>query len=130
MIPIKTKKMVDEIKPDFKKMAIHNRLHAIISTHLFTFDTMSEDVLLYTRDFSPAVGIDEDPVTGSANGALAGYLLLEGILSMEDHDFTIVQGNALNRPGKLRIKTSIVSGKIQVEVGGSAVISITGQITL
>lgn len=50
----------------------------VLSTHIYTMEE-GEDYHIYTRDFAPACGIPEDPVTGSANGALYGLLLEEGL---------------------------------------------------
>jgi PhzF family phenazine biosynthesis protein len=83
--------------------------------------------LIYSRDFAPAVGIHEDPVTGSANGALAGYLVLEGILNSKvDHVFCIAQGHAVGRPGKIDIIIHVDDNKPIIKVGGMAVPAIAG----
>ncbi|ERJ11986.1 PhzF family phenazine biosynthesis protein [Haloplasma contractile] len=129
MIPVKTRQAIDEAVPDFKRLKAHNKKHGIASVHLFTFDTREDDCLLYTRDFSPAVGIDEDPVTGSANGALAGYLVIEGILEQKQNRFKIMQGNSKGRIGTLDISTDVIDGNIRIQVSGSAVRAIVGSIS-
>ncbi|KHF38920.1 PhzF family phenazine biosynthesis protein [Halalkalibacter okhensis] len=127
LIPVKTRKAIDEAIPQIDKLKKHNKSHNICTTHLFTFDSQEEDCLLYTRDFAPAVGIPEDPVTGAANGALAGYLILEGILSAaEAHTFNIAQGHKVGRPGKVEIIISFIDHKPIIKVGGSAVPTIAG----
>jgi trans-2,3-dihydro-3-hydroxyanthranilate isomerase len=126
LIPIKSRKAIDEAKPNFEALKNHNLKHKLASTHLFTFDC--EDALLYTRDFSPSSGINEDPVTGSANGALAGYLKLEGIV--DETEYTIIQGNSLNRRGELSVRVNEMRNHIQVQIGGSAVIMFEGVLKL
>jgi len=44
------------------------------SLFLFTADTVSKDAHIHARMFAPAMGIAEDPATGSAASALAGFL--------------------------------------------------------
>lgn len=131
LIPIKTRMAIDAALPNMDLLKDHNKTRGICTTHLFTFDSGEADWKLYTRDFAPAVGIAEDPVTGSANGALAGYLLLENILdSAIDHDFLIGQGQACGRPGQLHIKTLSNENGPVIQVGGSAVCTIKGTLRL
>lgn len=128
LIPIKSREIIDKVVVDYDKLAKHNQDRGVSTTHLYTFDT-NDDILLYTRDFAPGVGIDEDPVTGSANGALSGYLVLENIIP-SNCEFIIEQGNSSNRYGKLYIKTEISSGLVRIKVGGKAVIVLDGEIIL
>ncbi|MDE5415596.1 PhzF family phenazine biosynthesis protein [Alkalihalobacterium chitinilyticum] len=131
LVPIKTRKAMDKAMPNMDLLKEHNITRGICTTHLFTFDSREADWKLYTRDFAPAVGITEDPVTGSANGALAGYLLLENILDKHtDHDFLIGQGDACGRPGQLHIKTTSNELGPVIQVGGNAVCTIRGTLRL
>ncbi|WP_216827674.1 PhzF family phenazine biosynthesis protein [Alkalihalobacterium elongatum] len=131
LIPVNTRKAIDEATPMIDQLKEHNLMHDICTTHLFTFDSQEEGMKVYTRDFAPAVGIAEDPVTGSANGALAGYFLLENILeSNRNHEFYISQGYAAGRPGRLHIKTSFSENGPVIQVGGSAVCTISGTLRL
>jgi len=128
LIPVKTKEAIMNVKPDYKKLGENNHKRNVSTTHLFVFDTHLND-LLFTRDFAPAVGVNEDPVTGSANGALAGYLVHEGMIA-GNSEFIITQGNSSNRLGKLFIKTSVVDQITTVQVGGKAVIVMSGEMTI
>lgn len=131
LIPVKTRSAVDEAEPALEELARFNREHNAATTHLFTFDAGENEYKIYTRDFAPAVGVAEDPVTGSANGALAGYLVLEGILDLEaPHHFTIGQGHAIGRPGILEIKIEPGDKGPIIQVGGRAVPVISGFLTL
>lgn len=130
IVPINTKQAIDTAQPDFKLLKELNQKLGVITTHLFTLESQDAKYFTYTRDFAPAVGIDEDPVTGSANGALTGYFIHEGILSKEEHHLLYAQGNALNRPGELVIHTTLVDDQVAIEVGGLAVTAIKGILTL
>lgn len=130
LVPVKSREAIDLADPQLKNLAIQNREHNISTTHLFTFDTNSE-FDIYTRDFAPGIGIDEDPVTGAANGALAGYMVLEGILSKDQkHQLKIGQGHAIGRPGILDVTITMENNEPIIEVAGSAVITIEGNINL
>jgi trans-2,3-dihydro-3-hydroxyanthranilate isomerase len=130
LVPVKSTAAIDGAEPQLNKLASLNREHTISTTHLFTFNTNGE-FDLYTRDFAPGIGIDEDPVTGAANGALAGYLFLEGILSKDQkHQLKIGQGHAIGRPGTLYVTISPENNGPIIEVAGSAVITIEGKINI
>ncbi|AJY74003.1 PhzF family phenazine biosynthesis protein [Paenibacillus beijingensis] len=126
LLPVKTREAIDVARPLLPELAAMNRRFRISTTHLFTFDTQDDNYDLYTRDFAPAVGIPEDPVTGAANGALAGYLLLEGIISADSRRLRIAQGHAIGRPGTLFVTVTPGERAPVIQVAGSAHISIKG----
>lgn len=130
LIPVKEEKDIDCAAPDMTALANHNRQHHITTTHLYTFRTTAgRDI--YTRDFAPGIGIHEDPVTGAANGALAGFLYLEGLIAQDEPTrLTIGQGDAVGRPGTLYV--TVIPGEQgpTIKVAGAAVITIRGLLTL
>lgn len=135
LVPVKTRSAIDSAVPQFRELGNMNREHGISTTHLFTFDTeevsREEKLDLYTRDFAPGIGIPEDPVTGAANGALAGYLVKEGLLDpTETHQLVIGQGHAINRPGTLYVTIRPNGDQPIIEVAGSAVVTIEGKLNL
>lgn len=131
LVPVKSRSAVDGALPKWSELEALNRELKVSTTHLFTFDRDEASDDLYTRDFAPAVGIAEDPVTGSANGALAGYLILEGLLSSDQvHQLTIAQGDAMGRPGRLKVTITPGWPVPTIQVGGSAVLTISGKIRL
>ncbi|WP_442597910.1 PhzF family phenazine biosynthesis protein [Neobacillus sp. D3-1R] len=130
LVPIKTRKSVDAATPLIEELGRMNKELRLSTTHLFTFDGV-DDAMLYTRDFAPAVGITEDPVTGSANGALAGYLVLEGIIDPKNTPyFKIAQGHSVGRPGSLDIEITYNDHELVICVGGTAVKMIAGTMVL
>ncbi|MCY7571231.1 PhzF family phenazine biosynthesis protein [Bacillus pumilus] len=130
LVPMKTQKDIDQAAPNLAALGKMNKEQNITTTHLYTFHTTKE-CDLYTRDFAPGIGIPEDPVTGAANGALAGYLYLEGIISQQETThLNIPQGNAIGRPGILRITVIPNESKPVIKVAGAAVITIRGVLTL
>jgi trans-2,3-dihydro-3-hydroxyanthranilate isomerase len=130
IVPVKTNQAIDSATPKWEQLAILNKKHSISTTHLFSFDA-KPGFNLYTRDFAPAIGIPEDPVTGSANGALAGYLVLEGILNKDEtHQLTIGQGDAINRQGTLFVTILPNENDVIIKVGGSAHVTIDGMLRI
>ncbi|WP_025115241.1 PhzF family phenazine biosynthesis protein [Lysinibacillus fusiformis] len=128
MVPVKTRQAIDQAEPKLNELKKMNNDFNISTTHLFTFDTNGQ-FDIYTRDFCPNIGIDEDPVTGAANGALGGYLYLENILAQQEtHQLMIGQGHTINRPGILYVAITPDAENAVIEVAGAAVVSIEGKI--
>jgi trans-2,3-dihydro-3-hydroxyanthranilate isomerase len=127
LVPVKSQKAIDEATPNLTELGRHNRENNISTTHLYTFNTTEKGYDIFTRDFAPGIGIPEDPVTGAANGALAGLLYLEGILAKEKTShLTIAQGHSIGRPGTLFITVEAENNEPVIKVAGSAVITIEG----
>jgi trans-2,3-dihydro-3-hydroxyanthranilate isomerase len=130
LVPVRTRAAVDQAEPLLTELGAMNRECKITTTHLFTWDA-PEGYDLYTRDFAPGIGIPEDPVTGAANGALAGYLALEGILAAgQKHELVVGQGHAIGRPGTLYITVDTTANAPVIRVAGEANITIAGELRL
>jgi trans-2,3-dihydro-3-hydroxyanthranilate isomerase len=80
-----------------------------------------------TRMFAPALGVNEDPATGSAAGPLAIHLSRHGRIAFGE-EIEIHQGAELRRPSTLFARALGTRDKIErVEVGGSAVVVAGGE---
>ena len=67
------------------------------------------DELFHARNPFPVGGVVEDPATGAAAAALAGYLRDAGLLAAP-LTFTIRQGEAMGRPSVLRVDVPAAGG--------------------
>jgi trans-2,3-dihydro-3-hydroxyanthranilate isomerase len=75
-----------------------------------------------TRMFAPALGVPEDPATGSAAGPLAVHLSRHGRIAF-GQEIEIRQGEEIGRPSVLHARCDgSEAGIDRVEVGGAAVI--------
>src|SRR6201999_2487979 len=82
-----------------------------------------------TRMFAPKQGVPEDPATGSAAAAFAGYLASHGAHKDGDHLVGIEQGYEMGRPSLIELPIKMGGGKlIGASIGGSAVVVIEGTI--
>ena len=116
-ICVKSFDVLKSIKPNVKKIEnICNKL-GTGSYHVFTFETVEPKSAYHARVFCPLYGVIEDPVTGTANGAVSSYLIKNDIL--ENKKFICEQGDIIGRPGRIFIE---MNGDI-VKVGGKAKIS-------
>lgn len=83
-----------------------------------------------TRMFAPALGVDEDPATGSAAGPLAVHLARHGCIEFGE-EIEIRQGEAVGRPSLLYARAEGSPGSVErVQVGGSAVVVAHGEYRL
>jgi trans-2,3-dihydro-3-hydroxyanthranilate isomerase len=83
-----------------------------------------------TRMFAPALGVPEDPATGSAAGPLAVHLARHGRIAFGE-EIELRQGAELGRPSLLRARASGSPETIErVEVAGAAVIVASGEFVL
>ena len=91
----------------------------------------------HARFFAPADNIPEDPATGSACGALGGYLVHHGASGTEPgsgndkgkHKFVIEQGDFINRPSRIHLQVSGKAGSVdKVQVGGQSVVVARGEV--
>ncbi|MDX6710501.1 MAG: trans-2,3-dihydro-3-hydroxyanthranilate isomerase [Blastocatellia bacterium] len=100
----------------------------------FTRETMTGlPAQAHARFFAPDDGIGEDPATGSASGALAGYLVTNEALIVAgkggDYSFMIEQGDFMGRPSRIFAEVTSSAGHVErVRIGGSSVVVAHGQL--
>jgi PhzF family phenazine biosynthesis protein len=82
------------------------------------------EAAVHIRCFAPAFGVPEDPVTGSANGALPSYLERFGLIDRTGRDYVSMQGMELGRDGRVHVR----SDGVRTEIGGQCVTVIEGEI--
>ena len=83
-----------------------------------------------TRMFGPALGVNEDPATGSAAGPLSVHLARHGRTQFGE-PMQISQGDEIGRPSRLRAMVTGTAARIErVTVGGGAVIVARGEYRL
>jgi|Deesub1362B_J571_1020462.scaffolds.fasta_scaffold00359_35 PhzF family phenazine biosynthesis protein len=107
------------LKPDMAEVEKICSDAGAAGVYAFTFNVPTSSDCA-ARFFAPAVGIEEDPVTGTAAGALGGYLRHIG--EGKDH-LTIEQGHALKREGVIHVRVN--DG---IWVGGDAVVVAKGEL--
>lgn len=88
----------------------------------------------HCRMFAPALGVPEDPATGSAAGALGCYLVHHRLLGSQAarEGFVIEQGAEIARPSRIHVRVDTDGGGQirEVRVGGEAVTVIEGEVRL
>jgi trans-2,3-dihydro-3-hydroxyanthranilate isomerase len=113
MIRLADRAAVDRAQLDRAAWLRHFKDAWASQLYFFTGDTE-----IYARMFAPALGIFEDPATGSAAVALGGVL---GKPRLE-----IAQGVAMGRPSRLEV----TFGNGRITVGGTTVIWAQGELLI
>ncbi|MEK7239791.1 MAG: PhzF family phenazine biosynthesis protein [Gemmatimonadota bacterium] len=83
------------------------------------------------RMFAPGISVPEDPATGSAAAAFAGYLAARSRIRGGTLRWTIDQGVEMGRPSRLEIEADKADGAVSaIRVGGSAVLVSEGTMAI
>jgi len=102
------------MRPNFEKIKQICTKLDVGSFHVFSFETIEEDSIYHARCFAPLYGINEDPVTGTANGAVSNYLVKNKIINQKK--IVCEQGDIMGRPGRVFVEID----NDTVRVGGRA----------
>lgn len=113
---------LEKMKPDFHRIKKYCATLKVGSIHVFSFETYDPHSVYHARNFAPLYGINEDPVTGTANGAVCSYLHHHHIIS--DQNLICEQGDIIGKKGRVQVNLQ----NDEVWVGGKALVK--EQITL
>jgi PhzF family phenazine biosynthesis protein len=112
-----------KVAPDMRALADLSRRTDTTGLTLYALDETGVEV----RSFAPAHGVDEDPVCGSGNVAVAAHLRVTGgIARFPAGRYQARQGKAVGRDGAIAVA---LDGD-DVTIGGHAVTVIAGTIRL
>lgn len=129
-IPLKKPEMLSWAKVDTLKW--EQALRDYWAPEMFVFSTddwtnIFEGGHIRARMFAPGIGIGEDPATGSACAALAGFLALRSETRDGSVHWTVDQGVEMGRPSRLELDVDLARGQLAaIRVGGSSVMVSSG----
>lgn len=116
------------LKPDFGK--VYNltvNFNEIKVIAVYTTETIENSSSAHLRFFAPFYGINEDPVTGSANGPLLMVLRYLDILTDSDNKLvTFEQGDIIGRKGRVKVNYSPSNDLLRI--AGNAVTVFKGEL--
>lgn len=97
--------------------------------YAFSFEVETGGASIHARAFTHAVGIEEDPATGSAASGLAGYLAKRERLRDGTTRWRVEQGLEMGRPSLIDLEADMRDGEITaVHVGGASVVVSEGHL--
>jgi trans-2,3-dihydro-3-hydroxyanthranilate isomerase len=128
IVPMRTLTAVDSITPHPQAIAELCDRFGANAMLVFTTVTVETRSTVHTRVFAPAIGIVEDPATGSASGALGAYLVQNGVVQVNPTtDIIAEQGYEMERPSRILIRVESDDDIIKdIKVGGRAVMVVEG----
>lgn len=123
MVGIKSRNRLNSLQPNLSQLASLSEIIGCNGYYVFTLESDNPDILCYGRMFAPAIGINEDPVTGNANGPLGAYLIHNDIVEAQAATFSFkgLQGEAIGREGIVEVSVSIQNKRpTLVKIAGEA----------
>lgn len=133
LVGIKNIETLSTLKPNYDALVRLSNNIKCNGYYVFTTDSDNKDILIHGRMFAPAIGINEDPVTGNANGPLGAYLVRYNLVqhNRSDFKFRAMQGEAINRSGIIEVEVKIEKNEpTEVKISGSAVIVFQSEIDI
>lgn len=129
-VPLRDRSVLSRVSID---PAASRRVRAatgIGDVYAFSYDPAREDSDIRARMFAHEFAITEDPATGSAAAAFAGYLARRSWHREGTLRWTIEQGFEMGRPSILYLEADLADGAVTaVRVGGTAVRTSEGRLT-
>jgi len=96
---------------------------------VFCRETAEPGHSFHARMFAPVMGVHEDPATGSAVAAFAGYLAARGGYADGEHAIGIEQGYEMGRASQIELTLKVSGGKLTgAAIAGGAVVVMEGAI--
>jgi len=129
-LPITSLKALQSIKLNASLLTQHNVPRGL-EDEIFVYskETLDPDADYQARMFAPAMGISEDPATGSAVAGFAGQIMACDKPRDGKHRFIIDQGIEMGRSSRITLGMIVENGKLKsATISGSAVIVSEGQL--
>jgi PhzF family phenazine biosynthesis protein len=130
-VPLARRDDLWALAPRWDELVEAGQVHGVRGVLAFTREAAEPGHVVQSRFFAPAMGVREDPVTGSANGPLGEYLVLHGVLALPHEGGTVraraEQGDAMGKPGRADLEVTGAPGRVEsCRVGGVAVTVMDG----
>ena len=129
MLPVRSLDAMRRIAVDLSRFdeAFGGGPHA--AAFAFCRETAGQGHAFHARMFAPAMGMLEDPATGSAVAAFSGYVFAHGQFADGTHRLRLEQGYEMGRPSLIDLTLDVRGGALTgASIGGDAVVISAGQI--
>jgi PhzF family phenazine biosynthesis protein len=118
---------VRALRPDMAAIATLCQQQAAVGVSVFGRER-DGSASMAVRAFCPADGIEEDPVTGSANAAIMAWLASRGDVDGYGLHYRASQGREVGRDGYVEVRRDATSGAITI--GGACAVGVRGELHL
>lgn len=129
-IPFMNRESLLKMKPSFDELRYLSHRSKISGYCAFTTDTKHASSAAHSRFFAPHQGVNEDPVTGSAQADLACYLYQNQRIKGTGTICTALeQGYEIERGGRVWVELGIESEAVKhVKISGYAITVMKGEV--
>jgi trans-2,3-dihydro-3-hydroxyanthranilate isomerase len=128
-VPVKSLAAIGKARPQPGKFDAAFASGGPAKAFLFCRETVEQGHDFHARMFAPAMGIPEDPATGSAVAAFGGLLAAQGNLGDGAHRIRIEQGYEMGRPSQIDLTLTMAGGRLlSGAIGGGAIVVTEGSI--
>lgn len=124
MVGIKSREKLNDLSPNLSKLIGLSKKVNCTGYFVFVLNRAEEKICTHGRMFAPAIGINEDPVTGNANGPLGAYLVHHNLVptTSDIYQYNGYQGEAIGRLGQVNVTVEIKNQQpVKIKVAGHAV---------
>lgn len=122
VVPVDSPETLAALAPETGLLKELTREEGVVGAYPFALLPKVGTTHARARLFAPAVGIPEDPATGSAAAPLGLYLSTHGLLPEGANSFWYEQGVEMGRPSQLRVEVADgafwVGGAVQLVARG------------
>ena len=129
LVPVRDLEVIGRVTPDLSQWAdvIGTGFHN--SVYIYTSETSLASNHFHARMFWPAMGLREDPATGSAVSSFVGAIDAFENLGDGTHEFVLEQGFEMGRPSLINLQLVREEGVLKTaRIGGSAVHIVRGEL--
>lgn len=129
-VSIKSLKDLGNITYDYESAKKFSEKKSLMLFCLVCQETFDKKNNIHSRVFAPAMGLQEDPVTGSTQGGLVAYLLHNKMIPASTKTIRSEQGHFVNRPGELTVTFDKKEEGLEAQIHASAVMVFSTEIQL
>lgn len=123
MVPMLSRSKLDELIPNNEKLKAISAEIGCNGFFPFVLEGTKQEPITYGRMFAPAIGINEDPVTGNANGPAGAYLVHHDLIECDQKvSYWGYQGLAIEKPGRVLVTVEKTDSILHVSIAGQAVL--------
>jgi len=123
MVPMLSRSKLDGLIPNNEKLKAISAEIGCNGFFPFVLEGSKQEPITYGRMFAPAIGINEDPVTGNANGPAGAYLVHHDLIECDQKvSYWGYQGLAIEKPGRVLVTVEKTDSILHVNIAGQAVL--------
>jgi PhzF family phenazine biosynthesis protein len=131
IMPLRTLTAVKTLNPNMDLVEKTCAVTKAVGVTVFSLEAERVGHAVHVRSFAPGLGIPEDPVCGTGNGAVAAYIAKYTLMSGEKLEYLAEQGLEIQRPGTVIAKAERKKDRRwKIQVGGQAVTVLEGEIQI